>query len=287
MNKSYSGIIILFIVGLMVFTGCNNINLPSVINSKNESGSLPAQSIFNIMKEQSLTELYFDDTNYSISEMFISFCTELNAIYYDEKFVNAVNEKEKYIPKAIKIICDKNKNEYGWLKLLDSSGVLSGEFNRIKSTSIPDQYKLYSNNDDLDFLIIIKDNRVNKIINEGMVFLNIDVPMDDYINNLYLMGKYKDKNGGIYEFTKDKQAVWPNRSFNYSLFNWDYTECWDIWEDCNPILIINKDTLETTEQYFGYKIIDGKIYIYEIIAGEPIGYYIKENPMLILEKIAD
>jgi len=48
-------------------------------------------------------------------------------------------------------------------------------------------------------------------------FVKLDVPLEQYANNVLLAGTYKDDKGRTFTFSKDGVALWPGKSFPYKL----------------------------------------------------------------------
>jgi len=48
-------------------------------------------------------------------------------------------------------------------------------------------------------------------------FVRLSVPLEEYANELLLVGQYIDQKGKQYTFSKEGVASWPDRSFSYKL----------------------------------------------------------------------
>jgi hypothetical protein len=48
-------------------------------------------------------------------------------------------------------------------------------------------------------------------------FIRLPVPLKEYANELLLLGRYVDRNGKQYSFSKEGVASWPDKSFSYEL----------------------------------------------------------------------
>lgn len=258
--------------------------------SKSESSS--TESIFDFMKGQNTTELSLNDPDKTKAEELRKFLTNLgNCFYYGEFFINGINNKEIFIGNIFGVQPSAFKNTYSCLIAIETKDEgIAIYFNAIRTTNIPDQYEIFNTNkpnEDLGIYFTVSDDKILKIITPYGNYFKLEIPIDDYINNKNLLGTYQDKDGKTYRFTSDKQAIWPDRTFSYFIFNKNYPESSDLWEECNPICVINKDTQKTTGEYFGYKFVTGKLYIYKVYKGQPFGYYIEGDPILILEKVAN
>ena len=52
---------------------------------------------------------------------------------------------------------------------------------------------------------------------KGESFIRLPLPLEEYANELLLVGRYVDRKGKQYSFSKEGIASWPDRSFSYAL----------------------------------------------------------------------
>ena len=90
-------------------------------------------------------------------------------------------------------------------------------------------------------------------------FVKLKGTLEDYINLITLVGKYKDHNGNIYVFNENKTAVWPNKNFKYEI-GFD-----PIWSSDDFIYVIGENN-KSTNIIYCYEWKDDRLYIYNGIS---------------------
>jgi hypothetical protein len=298
MRRTYIPIIGWVCAIIILSSGCQLIQEPSS-EIDVESNSSSQWSVFDKIRQQNIDVLREEDEDEEKRELFQRFFDVLNdSCYYKVDFLAAVDNKDIYTPCIIYF----NHDHHGYCvwRTYSPSGAIPFSFNAIvmpKNTM--NRYELIMENADqhtpsLIASVIIENNEVIQIVHEEKDFSKLDISLNDYINNQYLVGSYQDQHGNTYQFTKDHRAIWMNRSFNYLLFTDPHTDSYDSdsysvfqFIDCNPICVLNSESGKITGEFFGYEIVNEKLLLFNIEFHELYMVYWRpsEEPFAVLYRV--
>lgn len=298
MNKPVLSFLIISIT-VIILSGCNNIALTNSDFSSGNQDSVKSKvvaksSVFDFMKEKNIDELLLTDGAGVDEKMLQAFIAAIQGYYYGEDFLNSINTKSIFAYNVCSVVYNEESNIYGVTDTIfdciiarESENTMDIRFNSIKVTDQENKYQVFDKdnpNEERTVFFIVSGSEVTKIMTPTGNYTKMNMTLDDFINTKNLSGEYRDQNNKTYRFTSDKQAIWPDQSFSYVILDFNYPECNDFWEECNPICVIDKDTKKATGKYYGYKFVNDELYIYNVRPGEPWGYYPEEKPVLVLHK---
>lgn len=233
-------------------------------------------SVYDIMSALGIESLYANEASSLNAYLFQRIYKEMNnGIWYIDEYIELIEAKKptEETGDLYRFFYDEENSRYTTWFIPFIGGGAPSYFDRV--TRIDDKKSLALFDGDRSCYIAFEasDSVINKLVYEyndyKRVYTSI-TDVDDFINASMLLGVYKDAEGNVYEFTRDRKAVWPEGTFDYTLYQViPYMEC-------TPFVFEGGS--------YGFQRIEDKLYFYEIEDLPPDAYTRVEKPFLVLEK---
>ncbi len=266
-------------ISLTLLAGCN-----LQIRWHQSASTVFAHSVFAEIRDKNFGILTEKNINADNADLFQRLMSDISGNYYRKDFFTAI-ENRGYYNDLLLTLTIYHEDDYSGFYFEDWSGA-GGDgtepVTSVRATFENDQYLIYLNDLSENMILLVEDDTVVEISTPYGIYQRYDLSIDDYINQHLLVGTYANAAGETYQFTEDRQAIWPDRTFQYNLLDLSYL---NVWYEHNAIYKLDAAGESASDEFYSYEIVGDELYLYQDRNSERDGDYTVDELIAVLTKI--